>query len=61
MRCIKENGTERNFEELLERSVNEYNHSIHSTTNKRPVDLFFGRTVTFTPDDYEKTRKSMIF
>lgn len=34
MRCLKEDGTSRNFEELLERSVNEYNHSIHSTTKK---------------------------
>lgn len=41
MRCIKENGGHRNFEELLERAVSEYNHTIHTVTGKRPVDLFF--------------------
>lgn len=58
MRCIKEDQTHRNFEELLERAVNEYNHSIHSVTGKKPVDLFFGRNVDFGPDDYEVTRQT---
>lgn len=53
-------GISRDFEELLERSVNEYNHSIHSTTNRKPVDLFFGRTVDFSPQDYETTRLSNV-
>lgn len=56
MRCLKEEGTCRDFDELLEKSVNEYNHSIHTTTNRKPVDLFFGRTVDFSPQDYETTR-----
>lgn len=60
MRCLKENGISRTFEELLERSVNEYNHSIHSTTDRRPVDLYFGRTIDFSPQDVEKTRLSNI-
>lgn len=60
MRCLKNDGTSRNFEELLERSVNEYNHTFHSTVNMRPVDLYFGRTVDFSPQNYETTRLSNI-
>lgn len=57
MRCLKDEGVCRDFEELLERSVNEYNHSIHTTIGKRPVDIFFGRTVDFSPGSYERTRE----
>lgn len=57
MRCLIKNRGNRNFEELLERSVSEYNHSIHSVTQKRPVDIYFNRIVTFTPEDIEKTRQ----
>ena len=39
LRCLKDEGICRNFEELLERSVNEYNHSIHSTIGRKPVDM----------------------
>lgn len=60
LRCLKEEGICRNFEELLERSVNEYNHSIHSTIGKKPVDMFFGRTVDFSPGSYERTRENNI-
>lgn len=60
MRCLKSDGTSRNFEELLERSVNEYNHTIHSTVKKKPVDLYFGRTVDFSPQDLEITRLSNV-
>lgn len=56
MRCIKCEQPDRNFDELVESAVNEYNHSIHSSTGKKPVDLFFGRPTTFGPDDYERTR-----
>lgn len=56
MRCSKCEQPDYSFEELLEISVNKYNHTIHSSTNKKPVDLFFGRPTTFGPEDYEKTR-----
>lgn len=58
LRCLKDERVCRNFEELLERSVNEYNHTIHSTVERKPVDLFFGRTVDFSPGSYERTRQS---
>lgn len=56
MRCLKDEGICRDFEELLERSVNEYNHSFHSTIMRKPVDMFFGRTVDFSPVSYDRTR-----
>lgn len=58
LRCLKAEGVCRNFEELLEKAVNEYNHSIHSTVERKPVDLFFGRTVDFSPGSYDRTRHS---
>lgn len=58
MRCLKNNGGHRNFEELLERATAEYNHSVHSVTGKKPVDVFFGRSVNFTANDVEQTRQS---
>ena len=60
MRCLKEEGTSRDFVELLERSVNEYNHSIHTTTNRKLVDVFFGRTIDISPQDYETTTLSNV-
>lgn len=60
MRCLKSDGTSRSFEELLERAVNEYNHSVHSTVNRKPVDLYFGRTVDFSPQDIETVRRNTI-
>lgn len=41
MRCIKKDGTHRNFLELLERAMYEYNYTIHSVTKKRPLEVFF--------------------
>lgn len=35
MRCLNTDKLSRNFEELIERAVNEYNHTIHSTTKKK--------------------------
>lgn len=58
MRCLKQEEICRNFEELLEKSVNEYNHSIHSTIDRKPVDIFFGRTVDFSPGSYDRTRQT---
>lgn len=60
MRCLKADGVERTFEELLERSVNEYNHSIHSTTCKKPVELFYGRIPGVGPAEFEQVRLSNI-
>jgi hypothetical protein len=60
MRCLKADGIGRNFEELLERSVNEYNHTVHSTTGKKPVVLFFGRIPNITPENFEKARLNNI-
>lgn len=56
MRCIKENGGHRNFEERC----SEYNHSIHSLTLMRSVEQFFSRNVTLTSEDMERTGKSNI-
>lgn len=60
MRCLKTEKIHRNYEELLDRSVYEYNCSIHSTTGKKPVELFFGRSVNVTPEQYEKARRENI-
>lgn len=60
MRCLKVDGISRTFEELLERSINEYNHSIHSTTNKKPVELFYGRSSNANPATIEKVRQDNI-
>ena len=30
---------------------------MHSTTNKRPLDIFFGRSVTTDPEKYENCRR----
>lgn len=43
MRCIKSDRRNRTFGGLLERSVNEYNCTIHSTIKKPPIDIFLGR------------------
>lgn len=60
MRCLHSQNPTRIFEELLQQAINEYNHSIHSTIHKKPVDMFFGRNVSFGPEDYERTRLSNI-
>lgn len=56
MRCLKAEGPPRSFEQLLERAVNEYNFTIHSTTRKKPVEIYFGRTPNIDPDQYERVR-----
>lgn len=56
MRCLKADGVERTFEELLERAVNEYNHSVHSSTGKKPVELYFGRIPNADPEQLEQIR-----
>ncbi|HBS53334.1 MAG TPA: hypothetical protein DD806_04965 [Flavobacterium sp.] len=56
MRCLKAEGIGRNFEDLLQRSVNEYNHTVHSTTGKKPVVLFLGRIPNLSPEKFEEAR-----
>lgn len=58
MRCLRAEGINRTFEELLERAVNEYNYSIHSTTGKKPIELFLGRNPRISPEEFEKTRSN---
>lgn len=60
MRCLRLDGTHRSFEELLERSVYEYNYTIHSTTGKKPIELFYGRIVSTDPEQFEKSRQDNI-
>jgi len=60
MWCLKNNQKQDNFKELLDRAVFEYNSSIHSVTNKRPLDVFFGRNITTDPECYEKSRQNNI-
>lgn len=56
MRCTKAENTHNSFEELLNRSICKYNHSIHSTTKKKPIEIFFGRSVYSDPSLLEKDR-----
>lgn len=56
MRCLKVDGRPRTFTELLERAVHEYNCTIHSTTNKKPVELLLGRLPNITPEQFENIR-----
>lgn len=60
MRCLKSDNIERTFEELLERAVNEYNHTYHSTTNKKPIELFYGRTPNTNPENIDSIRSKNI-
>lgn len=60
MRCLKTDGIHRSFEELLERTVYEYNSSVHSTINRKPIDIFYGRNVSTDPDQFERCRHETI-
>lgn len=60
MRCTKADGIKRSFTALLDRSVNEYNNSIHSNTNKKPVEVFFGRILNSDPKKLEDARQETI-
>lgn len=57
MRCLKAERAHDTFEELLERSVKEYNLTIHSTTNRKPVEVLFGRRVSSDPEQLENFRR----
>lgn len=60
MRCIKSEKVYDSFSELLDMSVYEYNNSIHSTTNKKPSELFFGLRETTNPEQTELERQKNI-
>lgn len=60
MRCLQNERTHRSFQELLDRSVKEYNFSVHSVTGKRPMETFFGRRVSSDPRLLEKDRNETI-
>lgn len=57
IRCLKTDNLHSTFSELLDRSIYEYNRSIHSTTQKKPVDIFFGRRLLNNPEELEHTRR----
>ena len=44
MRCLQTEKIHRSYHELLDRSVNEYNLSIHTVTGKKPIEAFFWQT-----------------
>lgn len=60
MRCLKAENIHTTFSELLHRSLFEYNNSIHSTINRKPVEAFFGRRVGTNPEDTEREREEVI-
>ena len=60
MRCLKTENLHKSFIELLDRAVYEYNCTIHSTTQKKPIEAFFGRNVSTDPNLYEKARQENI-
>jgi len=60
MRCLRAQDSFTSFHELLTKSVFEYNNSFHSTTKKRPIDLFLMRTANSSPERIEKERQKNI-
>lgn len=60
MRCLKSKQVYQTFEELLDRTIYEYNYTIHSVTKQRPLEVFFGRNVTTDPEQFEKSRQDNI-
>lgn len=60
MKCLKREGKDRNFADLLQRAIYEYNNSIHSVTKQRPLDTFFGRKITTDREQFEQACKDNI-
>lgn len=54
LRCTKAENTHTDFEDLLNRSLHKYNYSIHSTTKRKPIEVFFGRTVGPNPIELDR-------
>jgi len=44
MICLKSDGIYNTFQETIDRAIYEYNFSIHSVTNKKPLKYFLGGT-----------------
>lgn len=57
MRCLEAESRDQSFAQLLDRAVYEYNYSIHSTINNRPIEIFFGRTVSTDLEQFEKATR----
>lgn len=49
MRCLKPDNSHVSFEELLYKSLREYNSTVHSTVKKKPIETFFGNRVFSDP------------
>lgn len=60
MRCLKSVGTQKDLPELLDKSIYEYNNTIHSTLGKKPFEAFFGRKSYGNDAEREKDRIQMI-
>lgn len=60
MRCLKTENVHSTFSELLDRSLYEYNNTIHSTILRKPVEAFFGRRNFSDPQELLKDRVEII-
>lgn len=60
MRCLNAEKLYDSFEELLNNSLNKYNHSVHSTINKKPIEVFFGRKVYTDSSHHNNDRLSIM-
>jgi len=60
IRCVKAEKIHDSFDELLNLSIFKYNYSVHSTIKKKPVEAFFGRTVTTDPTQLERERLKIV-
>lgn len=56
LRCVQAERTHDTFEELIDLATFKYNHSIHSTIKQKPVETFFGRTVSSDPQQIVNER-----
>lgn len=59
MRCLKLDESTLEFEELLFKAVEEYNTSVHSTTQKKTIDIFFGKQLSTNPQELQDARKKI--
>lgn len=60
MRCLKAKRNFISFAEILDNYVYEYRYTIHSTTKKKPTEIFFGRRVIPDHAQFEKAREKYI-
>lgn len=59
MRCLKAENIHNTFSELLHRSIYEYNNSVHSTVQRKPVEAFFGRRISTDPKVIKKEKENI--